>query len=503
MAGVNVFIPSDLNLDAHISAYPQDIPYFNKDILAYVISLVNSIPANNIGLDLKDGFVPIHSGILHNTVRHYRKYLDYLITTGVIETNGSFIVGRKSTGYRYAPKYNSILVPYEITRFTLCQNIRKQRLKTVISKADDDLRRWFNSSLQIDTHAAYDHALKVYVENKKAGDKLAEDKYIMHRLCIRKIADGDFSFRKDSTVGRLHTNFTNMPYWLRYYITYDGGRLVNVDIKNSQPYLATTLFSTEFFSLDEDLRKKAKIGKNINKGVLKLKDIVNTEECKKSDYVSVNSIVDSMNTALSTLNLRETLVSKANTDELRKFTELVEQGKLYTYIQNEIFEKTGIFYADMAEIKLIVLLAFFTSNHFIGQDGAKLKRIFKEVFPFVYKILSIIKKQDYSLLPRLLQAIEAKIMLDRVCVRISKERPSMPIYTIHDSIACPQGNEDYVTQVIKEEMQIAIGHTPSVGLEYWNPENVTIKKSRERKKQKKSRIKPENKVLKNALSLSK
>jgi len=501
MDSVKVFIPSSLDLSAHIGANTPCIPYFNKDILAYVVSLVNSIPTNNIGLDLHSGFVPIHSGILHNTVRHYRKYLDYLIATGVLETNGSFIVGRKSTGYKYSPQHNTPLVPYEITRFTLCQNIRKQRQKTVVSREESDLRKWFNSKLEIDTHSAYAHALKVYFENKKAGDKLAEDKYIMHRLCIRKISEGDFSFIKDNTVGRVHTNFTNMPYWVRYFITYDGGRLVNVDIKNSQPYLATTLFSTEFFELDTDLRKKAKIGKNIYKGILKIKDIVNTEECKESDYVSINSIVSSMNSRLSTLNLRKTTANKEESEELQKFTLLVEQGKLYTYIQNEIFAKTGIFYDDMAEIKLIVLLAFFTSNHFIGQDGAKLKRIFKEVFPFVYKILSIIKKQDYSLLPRLLQAIEAKIMLDRVCVRIGKERPNMPIYTIHDSIACPQGNEDYVSMVIKEEMQTAIGHTPSVGLEYWNPENVTIQKSRERKKQKKSRVKPENKILKKALSL--
>ena len=105
MDSVKVFIPSSLDLSAHIGANTPCIPYFNKDILAYVVSLVNSIPTNNIGLDLHSGFVPIHSGILHNTVRHYRKYLDYLIATGVLETNGSFIVGRKSTGYKYSPQH--------------------------------------------------------------------------------------------------------------------------------------------------------------------------------------------------------------------------------------------------------------------------------------------------------------------------------------------------------------------------------------------------------------
>jgi hypothetical protein len=63
-------------------------------------------------------------------------------------------------------------------------------------------------------------------------------------------------------------------------------------------------------------------------------------------------------------------------------------------------------------------------------------------------------------------------MLDYVARRISNERPDMPIWTIHDSVVCPVGNETYVANVMKEEAQKAIGVKPKVNFEYWTPDNL-------------------------------
>ena len=51
----------------------------------------------------------------------------------------------------------------------------------------------------------------------------------------------------------------------------------------------------------------------------------------------------------------------------------------------------------------------------------------------------------------------------------------MPIFTIHDSIVCPVGNEEYVSNVMKEEMQINLGMNPKVSFEYWRPNNLDNK----------------------------
>ena len=476
---------------------------FQPDIFAYVCSLIYSIVANNPTIQLKNGFTPINAVLLHNTVKYYREVLDYLIETGVLISDNSFIKGLKSRGYKFSDKYNTPLVPYEITRWTLKKNIWAQKRKQEIEAEKGALLKWFNEKIEIDIKGARAHARKVYQTNVGEGDKLATEKLIAHYNCIDRIAAGDYSFRKDTTVGRLHTNFSNMPFWIRNFITYDGGKLVNVDIKNSQPYLATALFNPEFFEIDFEMKRKAKKAENLNKVEISIEDIINTKEEEKLSKVSLKSVIDDIILCIPTLNLREAPENQSAQNELNFFSKLTEKGQLYDYLKQEIEKRTGEEFKQKADVKLSVLLAFFTSNHFIGQKEAAQKRIFKEIFPTVYKILSAVKKKDFSFLPRLLQSLEAKIVLDRICTRITRERPNMPIYTIHDSVVCPEGQEDYVSNVIIEEMKRSIGHPCSVGIEYWRPETVVLCASRKRKPKKRKKLgaKPRIKLFENALSL--
>ena len=53
--------------------------------------------------------------------------------------------------------------------------------------------------------------------------------------------------------------------------------------------------------------------------------------------------------------------------------------------------------------------------------------------------------------------------------RISTEKADLPIFTIHDSIATTQGNEDYVSRIIKEEVKKATRLDVKLGLEFWSP----------------------------------
>lgn len=506
MDNPKVYISGNLDIQAHMLANPCDTitpRMFQADILAYILSLPYSIPANNPAIQLKNGFTPIHSGVIHNTVKDYRKYLDYCINTGLLISDNTFTVGKKSRGYKIADEYNVPLVPYEITRWSLKRNIWAQRKKYDEKIQKDALYKWFNSKIEIDVRGARAHARKVFKENQDAGDKLATEKLIAHYNCIDRIAAGDFSFRKDTTVGRLHTNFSNMPFWIRNFITYDGGKLVNVDIKNSQPYLATALFKQEFFEIDFEMKRKAKKAENLNKVEICIKDIIDTKEDSKIDKVGLKSVLKDIIVSIPTLNLRGTSENQTAKNELKFFSELTGKGQLYGYLKQEIEKRTGEEFKEKADVKLSVLLAFFTSNHFIGQKEAKQKRVFKEIFPTVYKILSAVKKKDFSFLPRLLQSLEAKIVLDRICTRITRERPTMPIYTIHDSVVCPEGQEDYVSNVIIEEMNRSIGHPCSVGLEYWRPETVVLCASRKRKPKKRKKLgaKPRLKLFENALSL--
>lgn len=49
------------------------------------------------------------------------------------------------------------------------------------------------------------------------------------------------------------------------------------------------------------------------------------------------------------------------------------------------------------------------------------------------------------------------------------EKPTLPIFTIHDSVATLQGYEDYVANVITEEVKKLTDLDVKLGYEYWNP----------------------------------
>ena len=80
----------------------------------------------------------------------------------------------------------------------------------------------------------------------------------------------------------------------------------------------------------------------------------------------------------------------------------------------------------------------------------------------------LIKKLDKTNLPRLLQRIESHLILLVISKRISRERPDLPIFTIHDSIVTTEGNEDYVQQVMAEELEKAIGFSQKFSIEEWD-----------------------------------
>jgi hypothetical protein len=58
--------------------------------------------------------------------------------------------------------------------------------------------------------------------------------------------------------------------------------------------------------------------------------------------------------------------------------------------------------------------------------------------------------------------------------RIASERPDLPIFTIHDSIVTTVGNEEYIEQVMREEIVRLTGLNPKFGIEYWSPKSLYL-----------------------------
>jgi hypothetical protein len=247
------------------------------------------------------------------------------------------------------------------------------------------------------------------------------------------------------------SNLTNIKKELRNYITYNGEKLVNIDIKNSQPLFSTLLLDKTFWN------KKGKLISIINTPLQPSPPslINNTSSNPPSSNPYSFSI-----TIIMIVELLESIDNKI----FNQYKSFVNSGKFYEKVSKLLYPNSAF---NKQKVKEMVYTVFFSSNRFIGQPEAQPKRDFKLNFPEVYEVFRLIKVKDHTLLARLLQRIESTIMIQHAAKRIAEEKPNRPIFTIHDSIATTVGNEDYVTSVIMEEVLKLTGLKVKLGKEYW------------------------------------
>ncbi|MDP3445939.1 MAG: hypothetical protein Q8T08_24020, partial [Ignavibacteria bacterium] len=244
-----------------------------------------------------------------------------------------------------------------------------------------------------------------------------------------RIMNGNIFYKVDSTSGRFHSNVTNMAKGLRPYLRINGEHLVNLDIKNSQPYLSTILLT--------------------NPG--------------KVSHLTKNPAF---------AMLYETLKVSTNQD-INKYISLVNSGQIYEYLMTE-FSKEGL-ELTRDETKGQVLRILFARNR-MPQDetNRKARQIFKDRFPTVHQIFSKIrgsekgdKFQNFKRFAILLQRIESHLILDVILKRIYKELPGTIAITVHDSImtGAITNNVEAISKIMIEELTFFVGFAPNIKIE--------------------------------------
>jgi hypothetical protein len=106
----------------------------------------------------------------------------------------------------------------------------------------------------------------------------------------------------------------------------------------------------------------------------------------------------------------------------------------------------------------------YSANH---QNYWEEKRLISEAFPIATELFSFLKQKDYILLSHIMQRLESILMIEVVSRRIAAEKPHLPFFTVHDSIATLESEVEYVKKVIKEEFKRYLGIVPKLGLERW------------------------------------
>jgi hypothetical protein len=488
---MRLYIPENLDIDQLMYDNPPKFKKYKckRDKLLYIINLINALPLYNKDL-MFDGFVSLNAKLLQDKIANYKEYLDYLLyDLKIIETDGQYIPGFKSTGYRLVEKYNTAITSTAVTDFTFYRKLKVERNNREASvKHLTYLTKWFNNKLEIDIDYVNEflvqefelknnnEQLKDYDRSrKKFKEPIAQLNHA--KISSEKISRQEYYLLHDDNVYRFHSNLTNMRSVVRNAITYDGQKLISIDIKNSQPYLSTILLSHSFWI---EQKNEPNNKKSLTIGFNEPQDVTNKNIIKinGNKYINDKDINDRLNISHIKIHDTDSYIMLGDIDkslmnkEFSQYINLVVGGALYEFLEQQFSQRLGETFANRKEVKTAVFQVLFTANQFIGQEDAKPKKMFKEMFPYVYEVFNQIKRKDKSLLPRLLQSIESYLMIDVIAKRISVEYPDAPIFTIHDSISTTEEYVDVVEDIMKEELSKAIGHAPKLAREDWCKSNM-------------------------------
>lgn len=476
------WVPNNLDIDDLLKDYLfTKIAGFHRDNLYYILHLINEIPANKKDIITGDGYVPLNAILLRKWVRDYGKYISCLIELGVIETDGRYILNAKSKGYRYSTLYRTKLKKVLVTDLTLIKKLNewqvsndytKQEVPEGVDKAASSLSniylpisRWYKvGTIEIDVNAANAYNESVLANKMQDSYRSKWDKkynhdgtyslkdpymqYVAGQRNIDNLSTGRYNLHSDDNVFRLHSAITNCKKELRQFITLQGQSVVAVDLSNCQPTLLTILLDIGFWN-DTGHLKSSDIP-NLN-----LQHIFND----KQHHTTLIKLLK---------NVQDNDIAR---DELDQLKDMVSSGRFYDTFCTLLKSKLGIEY-DKDAIKPMVFTVLFTSNRFIGQPEAAAKRVFRDMFPNIYEVISCIKRKDPANLPTILQRIESYLMYQRIVPAIAFKMPNTPIISIHDSIATIKGKEGAIRTIMCKELAMCLGFTPHVKCEEWQSPKV-------------------------------
>lgn len=477
--GSFALIPANLDLDRHLEGYPVTDYFFAEDEsghiksvnhngtfgycfdverLIHIIGLISSIPAGKRDLITESGYVPINSSVIRNYFKDYLSYLDYLLQTGVLITDGIAVKEEKSYGYKFSPEYENqpmIRYIYLSARDVQPEPLLEERFNRHTRKFEHNplrdfpyLSHWYEQKkLEINPIAGDFARHRRLIADRSHSDKDPQAQYQSALYNIMALENKEYKAQIDSNVHRLHSAITNIQKDYRNFLRYDGQELTAMDLSNSQPFLLTILFNPAFWDKNSD------------------------------SYINIGHLPRNIQDRFPDELLDEIKDYVASIPEDRKseYIAKASNGEVYEYMMNKANEQYPGCCNDKKDAKTMMFIAFFSSNRYLNQKGAHLKKVFSETFPEIYELIRRSKVNDKTDFACLMQSVESEIILHRCCRRIWDEgEHKVPVFTIHDSIATTSGNVDFVKRIMDEELTMAAGVHPSFKIELWSESNLEV-----------------------------
>jgi len=418
--------------------------------LAVLQYFVHLILTKSLRLEKRaNSFTPIWSKILKSTVYNYEDYVRYLKKQEVIQVTKSYRPGVYCKGMRISIRVEGLRYT-EIKDSRLLDRINRKKRSYRSLVIPWYLKKWFNDKLKLDQSCTSITSVDpIYCE------------WILKRMdnCAGSLSRSDRN-------GRLSSVLTNMKRGLRELTSYEERSLVSIDIASCHPYLVANLI------LNENFYQLPLSNTTSSTSYLTLYRLIETYTYKtqagrdRTDVpINVAEFVDQTKAVVD--EIQRITCLDANCNDLKQFKELVNTSQLRSYLGN-------LYLPGESEkrIKKAINIAL-----------AKRRRLYykgcrevEEAFPSVFSVLRYFKddgefnrslpwynrKKPHATISVMLQFVESYLVIDKVCSRISKDHPEIPIFTVHDCILTTPENETIVREYMGKVIEALVGVKPKL-----------------------------------------
>jgi gas vesicle protein len=253
---------------------------------------------------------------------------------------------------------------------------------------------------------------------------------------------------------RLNSVITNLNRELRYYLKINGNRLVEVDLKSSQPYVLGSILTDRFFSGDTI----------IDYSLIKIYPQL---------YKQLNYIVSKSSTDITSLignsiyNNKEGLPKYFmsgdldNCPEIQSYRNLPFKEGFYSHLNMTFFN--GDFGTQKVKEDIMLVLNL---KELEKRKHIELIQQFKIHFPNINSFIESVNNLNVfkSAVAILLQRSESYLFLLVGCKAVNEQLPNVPFLTIHDSILIEEQYSELVTPILKDRLNSFTRIEPGVSV---------------------------------------
>lgn len=481
-------IPSNIDYDQLFSKIEGKMSYKKEQIDATYVVLSFLYPSEKYITETKgfDGFKSIKNVEINKIIRNrFGKVKDLLMDVDSHPSGAILIVNRK---YQSGVKSMSYKLNEELFSnpgekwVELGSNAEKRLIEYEqggIVKLEDFklsykfLLDQYKSNITIDSEAVnYVSTLKSLLlekVNQFDGDKDEMTKRVNDTIKgmnskIRAIQKKNFRPSVSISNHRLNSVITNLNRELRYYLRINGNRLVEVDMKSSQPYVLGSILTDNFFAGDS----------NIEFSLINIYPML---------YNQLNYINNKSTTVITSLIEKSIYNNKEgfpkyfmsggldNCQEVKSYRNLPFKGGFYQHLNSTYFN--GDY--DIQKIKDQIMLVL-NLRDLNKRKQIELIQSFKENFPKINSFIESLNnfKSLKSAVAILLQRSESYLFLRVGCKAVNEQLHDVPFLTIHDSVLIEEQYSEVVTPILKYSINSFTGIESGVSIKVIDDPMTTL-----------------------------